>query len=257
MTIVVTKNNAARLALVLAGLTACSSGNTSGAGTGGSGGQVDVAGSGGHGAMATGGGGSGGAEAVKDCPLTCMAHTCKWSGDGGPGWDESWRADPKPNHPTVDGVCTQHCTEYEAGKWLCGAHDWHKGVYGDRSVDCTGCADPGKYPFDAKPPTADEQNSLCGASGMTAHITWGTAIRACQVSGTECTVYQSLNGDAVLNPGRTCASFCASFGLSCLNGYDDGDDGCTYGGPGIGCDSVLGCCSVGGPTPDHVCACGP
>jgi hypothetical protein len=162
-----------------------------------------------------------------------MAHTCKWSGDGGPGWDDTWTADPKPNHPTENGVCTQHCVEYESAKWLCGAHEWHKGTYGERSVDCTGCAQ----------------------AGMTKHITWGTALVACDISKDECTVYQSLNGDAVINPGRTCRDFCSHFGLVCVNGYDDGGDGCLYGGEGIGCDSVLGCCSEGGPTPDHVCTC--
>merc|ERR1711862_361442 len=64
-----------------------------------------------------------------------------------------------------------------------------------------------------------------------------------------------MHGDYVVNPERTCRGFCSSFGLQCINGYDDGENSCLYGGSGIGCDNILGSGSVGGPTPDHVCVC--
>lgn len=184
------------------------------------------------------------------CPAQCHVSTCVFLGTDGPGWDSSWARDDD-GRPTVNGVCTHFCKDYEAGKYLCGDGAWHRD-----GVDCTSCAN------DSPPPPAPAPPSLCSASGMTGHRAWGTGIKQCDAgpaptSDTVCTVWQGMNGDSVVNPGRTCRSFCSHFGLSCLNGYDDGNNGCTYGGAGIGCDSILGCCSDGGPTPDHVCSCGP
>ena len=147
--------------------------------------------------------------------------------------------------PTENGFCTTFCKVYDkaSGKAVCGDGPWHK-----TGTDCTGC----KVVASELLPLADRvpSSGLCAATeSMSGIATWGTAIKECESSKNSCTVWQGLNGDSALNPERTCRGFCASFGLQCVNGYDDGDDGCIYGGEGIGCDSVLGCCSDGGPTP--------
>jgi len=179
-----------------------------------------------------------------------MVPKCLWTGEGGPEWDPSWQGDMYGT-PTENGFCTNFCKVYDeaSSKAVCGDGPWHK-----TGTDCTGC----KAITSELLPPADRAPSsgLCAATeSMSGIATWGTAIKECESSENSCTVWQGLNGDSALNPERTCRGFCASFGLQCVNGYDDGDDGCLYGGEGIGCDSVLGCCSVGGPTPDHVCVC--
>jgi len=128
-------------------------------------------------------------------------------------------------------------------------------------IECSNCDAWNESPIledkDTKP-----SSGLCAETGqMSDHVIWGKGVKECNngphpTSEDVCTVHQSVNGDSVINPQRTCRGFCNHFGLACLNGFDDGDNDCTYGGVGIGCDSILGCCSDGGPTPDHVCVCG-
>eukprot|EP00316_Scyphosphaera_apsteinii_P000399 CAMPEP_0119343572 /NCGR_PEP_ID=MMETSP1333-20130426/106518_1 /TAXON_ID=418940 /ORGANISM="Scyphosphaera apsteinii, Strain RCC1455" /LENGTH=953 /DNA_ID=CAMNT_0007355969 /DNA_START=20 /DNA_END=2878 /DNA_ORIENTATION=- len=188
------------------------------------------------------------------CPEKCRTTHCLWLGENGPSWDPSWSGDTY-GKPTRNGFCTHWCVEYTPGKALCGNGTWHQS-----GTDCTMCADESDL-WSLMPPLDPTSGStLCVTSGMSGHPMWGSAITECSVgpvpsSSAVCTVHQSLNGDAVLNPLRTCRSFCASFQLVCVNGYDDVDNGCVYDEVGIGCNNVLGCCSVGGPTPDHVCSC--
>lgn len=170
------------------------------------------------------------------CPLECTVPKCTWLGTDGPGWDPTWNRD-EDGTPTENGFCTNYCAEYEPGKALCGNGAWHQS-----GRDCTGCAslasDPILDPSDRTVPSS----GLCASvEGMSGHVLWGTGIKQCvdgpqPSSDTVCTVQQSFNGDDIVNPGRTCGSFCSHFGLSCLNGYDDGENGCIYGGEGIGCD---------------------
>ena len=181
----------------------------------------------------------------ENCPSECMVPTCVWSGEDGPGWDPSWIGDGVDGRPTKNGFCTHHCKVYdeESGKALCGDGAWHQS-----GTDCTGCeaiASEILSPENRAPSTG-----LCAATeSMSGLPSWGTGIKECEATENSCTVWQSMNGDSEINPQRTCRDFCSSFGLLCINGYDDGADGCTYGGEGIGCDSILGCCSEGGPTP--------
>lgn len=184
------------------------------------------------------------------CPTECSVPNCIWSGKDGPGWDPSWSAD-EDGRQTENGFCTNYCKAYDVGKYLCGSSAWHQ-----TGVDCSACAtlaiDPIIPPEDRKPSAG-----LCATvESLSGHALWGNGIKQC-TSGpqpsdsTKCTVHQSFNGDAVVNPERTCRSFCSHFDFSCINGYDDGEDGCLYGGPGIGCDDILGAGSIGGPTPEE------
>mmetsp|Transcript_18961 Transcript_18961/g.28092 ORF Transcript_18961/g.28092 Transcript_18961/m.28092 type:complete len:1368 (+) Transcript_18961:371-4474(+) len=189
------------------------------------------------------------------CPAECSVPTCVWSGTDGPGWDLSWTGD-EDGTQTKNGFCTNYCKAYDVGKYLCGSSAWHQ-----TGIDCSACAilamDPIIPPEDREPSVG-----LCATvAALSGHALWGDAIKQCTggpqpSDNTKCTVYQAFNGDEIVNPERTCGSFCSHFGFSCINGYDDGEDGCLYGGPGIGCNDILGVGSVGGPTPDHVCVCG-
>eukprot|EP00928_Gymnodinium_smaydae_P004863 TRINITY_DN11664_c1_g2_i2.p1 TRINITY_DN11664_c1_g2~~TRINITY_DN11664_c1_g2_i2.p1 ORF type:complete len:1222 (+),score=147.64 TRINITY_DN11664_c1_g2_i2:88-3753(+) len=199
----------------------------------------------------------------RGCPSQCIAPLCHWSGFNGPGWDASWSADGPDDKRTENGVCKHWCKKYTTSqdaaagdRYFCGDGSWHRS-----GIDCRLCTDQSHAGIDSNSPL-----SRCSQPGANqevsigSHRAWGTAIRLCTGGSAasnmdRCTVYQALNGDSVVNPGRTCRNFCEHFGLSCANGWDDGSDGCTYGGPGIGCDNVLGAGSVGGPTPDHVCEC--
>lgn len=197
-----------------------------------------------------------GPDLAPGCPSLCAVPTCLWSGQDGPGWDPDWSSD-EDGTPTENGLCTNYCKDYEPGKYLCGVSSWHQS-----GVDCSGCdglaADPIIPPADRAP-----SSGLCAATeGLSGHILFGNSVRQCSngpqpTNDDQCTVYQAFNGDTIVNPQRTCGGFCSSFNLACINGYDDGENGCVYGGPGIGCDDPLGVGSIGGPTPDHVCVCGP
>ena len=160
---------------------------------------------------------------------------CVWNGVDGPGWDPSWNGDTDGT-PTKNGYCTNYCKEYTAGKALCGTSSWH--ISG---TDCTGCASIASNPI-IDPHNRKPSSGLCATvENMSGHILWGSGIKQCldgpQASNDDvCTVYQVFNGDKIVNPGRTCESFCTHFGLTCLNGYDDGENRCIYGGPGIGCN---------------------
>ncbi len=190
------------------------------------------------------------------CPSKCAVPTCVYLDTDGPGWNDEWSRD-EDGVATKNGFCTAYCKVYDesTGKALCGDGDWHRS-----GTDCTGCAAIAADPIISEE-EREESSGLCAAvEELSGHALWGTGVKECSTGAeptndSRCTVWQSMNGDSSINPERTCRGFCSSFGLQCENGYDDGEDGCLYGGDGIGCDSILGCCSEGGPTPDHVCVC--
>eukprot|EP00592_Proboscia_alata_P016555 CAMPEP_0194396696 /NCGR_PEP_ID=MMETSP0174-20130528/125135_1 /TAXON_ID=216777 /ORGANISM="Proboscia alata, Strain PI-D3" /LENGTH=998 /DNA_ID=CAMNT_0039192795 /DNA_START=386 /DNA_END=3382 /DNA_ORIENTATION=- len=194
---------------------------------------------------------------LSGCPSECAVPNCVWLGTDGPEWDPSWSRDDDGT-PTNNGFCTNYCKVYdsESQKALCGDGAWHQS-----GTDCTGCQDIALNPT-LPPIERGPSSGLCQATeSLSGHALWGKGTFECNggpnpTSPSVCTVYQAFNGDKTVNSGRTCEDFCTNFGLKCLNGFDDSEDGCLYGGPGIGCNSVLGCCSEGGPTPDHVCVCG-
>ncbi len=198
-----------------------------------------------------------GSSTISDgCPNKCTVPTCIGLGTDGPGWKDEWSRD-EDAVPTENGFCTKYCKVYDdtTGAALCGDGDWHKS-----GTDCTGCTSIAQNPIIPEE-DREESSGLCAAiEELSGHALWGTGVKECgngqePTNDSRCTIWQSMNGDGVLNPERTCRGFCSSFGLQCKNGYDDGENGCLYGGEGIGCDSILGCCSDGGPTPDHVCVC--
>ena len=89
--------------------------------------------------------------------------------------------------------------------------------------------------------TGHPRRGMCAAvEDLSGHVLLGSANRECSggpqpTDDTQCTVYQALNADEVVDPRKTCGSFCSHFGLSCVNGYGDGEGSCLYGGEGIGC----------------------
>ena len=194
---------------------------------------------------------------VTNCPTHCAVPECIWLGTDGPGWDPSWNRD-EDGTPTRNGFCTNYCKQLPAPHShlsLCGNGDWHM-----TGTDCRGCSSIASNPLLAVEERQPSTGLCARLEAMSGHALWGIGIDQCTngpepSSDTVCTVRQSMNGDDVINPGRTCESFCTYFGLNCLNGYDDGENRCLYGGSGIGCDSILGSGSDGGPTPDHICVC--
>jgi len=195
----------------------------------------------------------------KNCDVTkCSVPTCVWSGKDGPGWDPLWTGDTDGKR-TKSGFCTDYCKVYndDDGKALCGTSSWHQS-----GTNCSGCAGLASNPTIPKEDQKPSSGLCADTETLSSHVLWGSGMIECG-AGTgpapttefRCTVYQAFNGDSILNPGRTCDDFCSSSGLKCKNGYDDVGDGCSFGGPGIGCNNILGTGSVGGPTPDHVCVC--
>merc|ERR1712032_1788220 len=67
-------------------------------------------------------------------------------------------------------------------------------------------------------------------------------------SGTDCTGCADIAEDPIIPEDERIESngLCAS--TESMAGH-------ALWGRGIDCDSILGCCSEGGPTPDHVCVC--
>eukprot|EP00555_Chaetoceros_dichaeta_P001754 CAMPEP_0198276148 /NCGR_PEP_ID=MMETSP1447-20131203/65154_1 /TAXON_ID=420782 /ORGANISM="Chaetoceros dichaeta, Strain CCMP1751" /LENGTH=1050 /DNA_ID=CAMNT_0043971071 /DNA_START=60 /DNA_END=3213 /DNA_ORIENTATION=- len=195
------------------------------------------------------------------CPEECAAPDCFFAGKPGPSWwPPEWVGDPNGS-PTEDGFCTKFCNEYDPnsnpGKRVCSSTLWDT-----NGIDCTPCTalvNAPPLPIDERLPSS----GLCSTTDdLSGHLLWGKGVRECNTgreptNDARCTVYQGFNGDEIINPERNCDSFCTHFGLFCINGYDDGEDGCVYGGQGIGCFDRLGVGSIGGPTPDHVCVCGP
>ena len=173
------------------------------------------------------------------CPNECAAPDCFFAGKPGPSWwPPEWSGDPDGS-PTEDGFCTKFCNEYDTdsdpGKRVCSNTLWDP-----NGIDCTTCAsavNAPPLPIDERQPSS----GLCSAiDSLSGHLLWGRGVRECNngpepTNDERCTVYQGFNGDAIINPERNCGSFCSHFGLSCINGYDDGEDGCVYGGLGIGC----------------------
>ena len=173
------------------------------------------------------------------CPVECSAPNCFFAGKPGPPWwPPEWPGDPD-GAPTQDGFCLNYCNEYDPlnapGSRICGYTQWDP-----NGIDCSTCSI-----YVNAPPLPEEDrlpsSGLCNETdNLSGHVLWGSGIRECNngpepTDNTRCTIYQGLNGDEVVNAERTCDGFCNHFGLSCLNGYDDGDNGCTYGGEGIGC----------------------
>ena len=66
---------------------------------------------------------------------------------------------------------------------------------------------------------------------------------------TTCTVYQKFNAQH----GGTCSTFCAQYGMTCRNGWDDTSNTCTKRSG----KAAIGCNSQDNGSSDHICSCAP